>query len=92
MLEPSTAILGFCDIWDEKSKLINHILILFKHFIFANQNIKHTVSFYTLELFISSVQKVQQQIAFKRKRLEQHFSKWQPIAYLVDKKKTNKDL
>ena len=32
MLEPSTAILGFWNINDEKSKLINNILILFKYF------------------------------------------------------------
>ena len=81
-LEPSTAILGFCDIKDEKSKLINHILILFKYFIYANRNIKHAVNFYALKLFISSVQKIEQKIAFNRKKLEQHFSKWQPIAHL----------
>ena len=32
VLEPSTAILGFFDIRGEKSKLINHILVLFKFF------------------------------------------------------------
>ena len=37
--EPSTAIQGFSDIRDEKSKLINHILILFKFFLYANRNI-----------------------------------------------------
>ena len=38
VLEPSTAILGFCDIRDEKRKLINHILILLKFFLYANRN------------------------------------------------------
>ena len=38
VLEPSTAILGFCDIRDKKRKLINHILILFKFFLHANRN------------------------------------------------------
>ena len=36
-LEPSTAILGFWDIKDEKRKLLNHVLTLFKYFIYANQ-------------------------------------------------------
>ena len=83
-LEPSTAILGFWNIKDEKSKLINHILILFKYFICANRNTKHAANFYSLKLFISSVQTIEQKIAFNRKSLEQHFSKWQPIAELVD--------
>ena len=84
VLEPSTAILGFFDIWDEKSKLINHILILFKFFLYANRNIKHAVNFHALKLFISSVQKIEQNIAFNGNKLEQHLSKWQPIAHLVD--------
>ena len=83
-LEPSTAILGFWNINDAKSKLINHILILFKYFIYADRNIKHAANFRALKLFISSVQKIAQKIAFSRKSLQQHFSKWQPIAHLVD--------
>ena len=82
--EPSTAILSFWDIKDEKCKLVNHILMLFKYFIYANRNIKHAVNFYTLKLFISSVQKIEQKIVFNRKCLEQHFPKWQPIAHLVN--------
>ena len=84
LLEPNTAILGFCDIRDEKSKLINYILTLFKYFLYANRNIKHAVNFHALKLFISSVKKIEQKIAFKGNRLDQHFSKWQPIAHLVD--------
>ena len=84
LLEPSTAILGFCRIWDEKSELINHILTLFKYFIYANRNIKHAVNINALKLFTSSAQKIEQKSAFKRNRLDQHFSKWQPIAHLVD--------
>ena len=68
LLEPSTAILGFCDIRDEKSKLINHILTLFKYFIYANQNIKHAVNFHALKLFISSVQKNRAKNCFQGKQ------------------------
>ena len=57
VLEPSAAILGFFDIRDEKRKLINHILILFKVFLYANRKIKHAVNFHALKLFISSLQK-----------------------------------
>ena len=56
-LEPSAAILGLWNIKDEKSKLINHILIPFKYFIYVSRNIKHAVNFYVLKLLISSVQK-----------------------------------
>ena len=83
-LEPSTAILGFWNINDKESKLINHILILFKYFIYANRNIKHAANFYALKLFISSVHNIERKIAFNKRSLEQHFSKWQPIASLVD--------
>ena len=83
-LKPSTAILGFWDIKNERRKLINHILILFKYVIYANRNAKHAVNFYALKLFISSVQRIEQKTTFNRKSLEQHFSKWQLIAHLVD--------
>ena len=62
LLEPSTVILGFCDIRDEKSKLNNHILTLFKYFLYANRNIKHAVNFHALKLFISSVQKIEEKL------------------------------
>ena len=78
-LEPSTTILGFWNINDKESKLINHILILFKYFIYANRNIKHAANFHALKLFISSVQNIEQKIAFNRRSLEQHFFKWQPM-------------
>ena len=87
VLEPSAAILGFFDVRDEKSRLINHILILFKFFLYANRNIKHTVNFHALKLFISSVQKIENKIAFNGNKLDQHLSKWQQIAHLVDLKK-----
>ena len=86
MLDPSTAVLRFSNINDKESKFINHILMLFKYFIYANRNrnIKHAANFHTLKLFISSVKNIEQKIAFNRRSLEQHFSKWQPIAHLVD--------
>ena len=85
LLEPCTAILGFCDIRDKKaSSLTISLHYLFKYFIYANRNIKHTVNFYALKLFISSVQNIGQKIAFKGNRLVQHFSKWQSIVHLID--------
>ena len=50
VLEPITAIFGFCDIREEKSKLIKHkhILILFKYFIYADGNVKHAANIYYL--------------------------------------------
>ena len=74
MLEPSTAILGFWNINDKESKLINHILMLFKYLIYANRNIKHAANIHALKLFISSVKNIEQKIAFNRRSLEQHFS------------------
>ena len=68
LLEPSTAILGFRDIRDEKSKLINHILTLFTYFIFVNRNIKHAVNFHALKLFMNSVQKIEQENCFQEKQ------------------------
>ena len=82
LLEPITAILGFCDIRDEKSKLINHILTLFKYFIYADRNIKYSVDFHALKLFISSVQEIEQKMAFKGNGLHQHFSNWKAISPL----------
>ena len=71
LVKGSIAILDFCDIPDEKSKLINHILTLFKYFFYPNRNIKHAVNVHALKLFLSSVQTIEQKIAQTRSTLIQ---------------------
>ena len=68
VLEPSTAILGFFDIWDEKSKLINHILILFKFFLYANHKHKTRSKFPCTQAFHQLSTKNRAKNCFQRKQ------------------------
>ena len=71
LLKPSTVILilGFCDIRDEKSKLINHILTLLNILSLQIETcLKQAVNFHALKLCICSVQKIEQKSCFQGKQ------------------------
>ena len=83
-LEPVTAILGSWDLENEANVLLNHLMLLFKYFIYRCRNMNTSVTLCHLQHFILSVQKVEQKIAFPNNRLTHHFSKWDPILQMLN--------
>ena len=64
-LNPDTAILGH---WRPENKfniLVNHLILLFKFFIYKFKNHNFAINIYKFKLFTMSVQKVEQKIAFQ---------------------------
>ena len=75
-LEPVAAMLGSWDLENEANVLLNHLMLLFKYFIYRFRNMNTSVNLCHLQHFILSVQKVEQKIAFRRNKLTHHLSKW----------------
>ena len=82
-LERVTAMLGSWDLENEANVLLNHFMLLFKHFIYRFRNMNTSVNLCHLQHFILSVLKVEQKIAFRNNRLTHHFSKWDPILKML---------
>ena len=83
-LEPVAAMLGSWDLENETNVLLNHLMLLFKYFIYRFRNMNTSVNIFHLQHFILSVQKVEQKITFRNNRLTHHFSKWDdPILHIL---------
>ena len=83
-LEPVTAVLGSWDLENEANVLLNHLMLLFKYFIYRCRNMNTSVNLCHLQHFILSVQNVEQKVAFHNSRLTHHFSKWDPILQMLN--------
>ena len=83
-LEPVTAMLRSWDLKNEANVLLNHLMLLFKYFIYRFRNMNTSVNLCHLQHFILLVQKVEQKIAFRNNRLTHHFSKWDPILQMLN--------
>ena len=85
-LEPVTAVLGSWDLENEANVLLNHLMLLFKYFIyrFRNMNTPVLLTFDICNTLFFSVQKVEQKLAFRNNRLTHHFSKWGPILQMLN--------
>ena len=82
-LNPDSAILGH---WRPENKfniLVNHLILLFKFFIYKFKNHNFAINIYKFKLFTMSVQKVEQKIAYQNNKLTFHFDKWEPILHAL---------
>ena len=82
ILEPKTVILG---LWSEKTSnyiLINHIIVIFKRFIFLKRKeSKHSVN--RLKAFIKNVGNTENQIASRKQKVDIRYKKWNPMLPLM---------
>ena len=83
-LEPSIVILGVRNTRNENNVLVNHVVLLFKYFIYKNRTNKHAINIHALRNYIKFLQKIEQTIARKKDRLKKHFTRWEPIAQLFN--------
>ena len=84
LLEQVAGILGCWDLENEANILLNHLILLFKYFVYRFKKTNTFVNLYHLQHFILSVQKVEQKIASRNNRLTQHCSKWDPILHILN--------
>ena len=69
-LEPSIVILGVWNTKNENNVLVNHVVLLFKYFIYKNRTNKHAINIHALKNYINFLKKIEQRIARKKDRLE----------------------
>ena len=80
--EPKTVILGLPSETTSNYILINHIILLFKRFIFVKRKKKH-ISFNGLKAFIRNVENTKNQIASRKQKADIHYKKWNPMLPLI---------
>ena len=62
--------------------LINHIILLFKKFIHIRKESKFQINMQGFKHFLKSIINVEKVIPNKRKKLDYHFKKWNPVLTL----------
>ena len=82
-LNPDT-VLGH---WRPENKfiiLVNHLILLFKFFIYKFKNHNFAINIYKFKLFTMSVQEVEQKIAYQNNKFTIHFDKGEPILHTIN--------
>ena len=78
-LTPAVAIIGSWNMEDVNNVLCNHILLLFKKFLYANKDSPARLNSVSLKYYIKTVERIEQKIAYKKDKLKLHFEKWDCI-------------
>ena len=75
-LEPQFLILG---IWNEKlenSSLVNHLILIFKCYIYLKKNDGNNRNIFSLRAFIKNIESIERHIASQNGKLKYHYKKW----------------
>ena len=62
--------------------MLNHILLLFKKFIYDKKKYPARIHFLSFMHYIKEVKKIEQKIAHRKGKLEFHFKKWNLIQHI----------
>ena len=69
-LEPQKALLG---LWNEPMQdltLINHLILMFKHYIYPKKKETTGPTFFGLKVYIKNMETIQHKIASQREKLD----------------------
>ena len=64
---------------DVNNILCNHIILLFKKFLYTNKGSSERLNSVSLKHYIKTVERIEQKIAYKKDKLKLHFEKWDCI-------------
>ena len=78
-LTPAVAIIGSWNMEDVNNILCNHIILLFKKFLYANKGSPARLNSVSLKHYIKAVERIEQKISYKKDKLKLHFEKWDCI-------------
>ena len=82
-LEPQTTILG---LWNEPMQdliLINHVILMFKRYIYLKKKETTGPTFFGLKVHIKSMETIERKIASQREKLDFHHKKWDKLAHAL---------
>ena len=83
----STRIHGPTDdhIRSMERKVTNHIILLFKRYIYLKRLDSHCINISGIKNFIKPIERIEHKVAFKRDKLDTHYKKWDELHYLCFK-------
>ena len=82
-LEPQPILLG---IWRENNSdytLINHIILLFKRYIYLTKNHQNSLNLRGFTAFLKNIETIKRHIASNRSKLDFHCNKWNALLNLI---------
>ena len=74
-MDPQKIILGA---WNAKTPdfvIINHIILLFKRYIYRKGQDNHCINIFGIKNFIKHIERIEHKIAFNRGKLDTHYKK-----------------
>ena len=81
-LDAKNRIFGFIDN-DSFSVVENHILLLYKRYIYDCRLNKRSTNFLGFENLISIIKQIEEKVSRKRNTMAKHFQKWEPISVML---------
>ena len=81
-LNKRNIILGIYENTNPSLHLINHVILLYKRFIYTKRDKPYTINVDAFKRYIAYIQKIEQQIANSKNKTEKHFNKWNPFICL----------
>ena len=82
-LEPQAIILGIWDTNNDDFALINHILLLFKRYIYLKRAERLGPNINGMKSFIKSIETIECRIASAKDKLSSHYKKWEKLLPLL---------
>ena len=77
-------MLGFIQDWKGPHKmLLNHLLLIYKRYIYVQKRKSELLSFCGLKSFISHIKNIEFTIAYQKKIERIHYKKWSPLEKLL---------
>ena len=77
--EPTLAVVGKWFIENNNNLIINHIVLIFKKFLYDNRSNRSMINIAALKYQLRLAEKAEQKIASKKGKMEFHLKKWDPI-------------
>ena len=82
-LDPSISIVGKWDTDNANNVLVNHMVLLFKKFLYQNQSNPHRIDILALKYYIKLEERIEQKIAYDANKLGTHLKKWEPVRIIL---------
>ena len=78
-LDPSISIVGKWNTDNPNNILVNHIVLLFKKFLYQNRSNPQWIHIFALKHYLKLVERIEQKIAYDAHKLDTQFKKWEPV-------------
>ena len=78
-MDPQKIILGAKNAKTPDFVIINHIILLFKRYIYLKRQDNNCITIFGIKHFIKYIERIEHKIAFNRDKLDTHYKKWDKL-------------